>query len=249
LNESKKKRRERQYINHQQPNASASNRSCLHTSDVIRPSFPLPRSSVHHRATASCHQPHLPPQAATPPSLTLQRIHALRHRNTHPSIAPPSPHVYPRPSNPHRQNGCYVHYRRPPGRIARRTSARSPSCCGGKVRITVLEVPRRSYGACVEALAGKLPIRGVDSQAMRSSCGRQTSRTFVASSIALRACPQQSQLAILSCKQARSAHANLSSLLARDRHPRHHLHDRCFLHGRRRQGRQVASPNQRQEQG
>ena len=116
-------------------------------------------SSVHHRATASCHQPHLPPQAATPPSLTLQRIHALRHRNTHPSIAPPSPHVYPRPSNPHRQNGCYVHYRRPPGRIARRTSARSPSCRGGKVRITVLEVPCRSYSACVEASAGNTPYQ------------------------------------------------------------------------------------------
>jgi hypothetical protein len=185
LNESKRKRQECQYVNHLQTNACGSNRSCLPISDVIRPSFPLPRSSVHHRATGSCHQPHLPPQEATPPSLTLQRIHALRHRNIHPSIAPPSPHVYPRPSNPHRQNGCYVHYRRPPGRIARRTSACFPSCCEGKVRITVLEVPRRSYGACVEALAGKFQIRGIYSQAIRSSCGRRASRTFAPSSIAL----------------------------------------------------------------
>lgn len=157
-------------------------------------------SSVHHRATGSCHQPHLPPQAATPPSLTLQRIHALRHRNTHPSIAPPSPHVYPRPSNPHRQNGCYVHYRRPPGRIARRTSARSPSSRGGKVRIAVLEVPHPSYIACVEAPAGKTPTWGGGRQAMRRSRRRRASRPFAPSSMALRACPQQSQLAVPSSK-------------------------------------------------
>lgn len=216
------------------------------TSSAQASHFRAPRSTIARLAAATSHtfrhkQPHrqaLPSNASS----------ALRHRNTHPSIAPPSPHVSPRPFNPHRQNGCYVHYRRPPGRIARRTSARSPSCRGGKVRIAVLEVPHPSYIACVEAPAGK-PPPGAQIDKLRAE-------------VADAGLPGHSHLPqwpfapALSFRNWQSPAANKQEvhmlmlvMTACDCHPRHHLHDRGFLHGRRRQGRQVAAPDQRQEQG
>ncbi len=70
-----------------------------------------------------------PPATVTPQRHTEPSTQPLRTDHTsppspaplQPSIAHPSPLASPQPALKHRQNGCYVHHRRPPGRIARCT--------------------------------------------------------------------------------------------------------------------------------
>ena len=62
-----------------------------------------------------------------PPRLSPPKSFPGHQRYLPPSIEPPSPFLRPNNTSKHRHHGCYVHHRRPPGRIARRTLTRSPS--------------------------------------------------------------------------------------------------------------------------